>query len=393
MRLISVEDLTPGMVIARSIYDDNYRLLVSGGVALDARIIDRLKKQGFFQVYIEEPGTEEIIPPELVSEKVRSHTSRILNRSFDIIRTATEIKQATVADVNKLLDEGKQFRNVVNVVEIRTVIKSILEDLFTNNVALFEAPLFRGYLGRHYEHSLNTTILSVLIGKQYRFDLPDLTVLGMGALLHDIGKMFVPSVLDKPQNQHTEEEVELMKQHPLLGAKLLSKVPQVSFAEIASVEQHHENQDGSGYPRGLKGTNSEPFKHRPRQPGRIFRMAEILAVANTFDNLVDPTVTRPPFSPVDAVEQIITQGGTRLNSHIVGNAVNVINVFPVGATIRVKVHPDQELEDAGGVVFRANKDDPGRPWVMLLHNKKGRRFPQPVVINLLDHKSVKIVLK
>jgi len=143
----------------------------------------------------------------------------------------------------------------------------------------------------------------------------------------------------------------------------------------------------------LKGSNSEPFKNRPRQSGRIFRMAEILAVANMFDNLVDPTVTHPPLSPVDAVEQIITQGGTRLNSHIVGNAVNVINVFPVGATIRVKVHPDQELEEAGGVVFRANKDDPGRPWVILLHNKKGRRFPQPVIVNLLDYKGVKIVLK
>jgi hypothetical protein len=110
MRLISVEDLVPGMVIARSIYDDNYRLLVSGGVALDPKIIDRLKKQGFFQVYIEEPGTEDIIPPELVSEKVRHQTSRLLNRSFDNIKTAAEIKQVTVADVNKLLDEGKQFR-------------------------------------------------------------------------------------------------------------------------------------------------------------------------------------------------------------------------------------------------------------------------------------------
>ena len=393
MRLIAVDELQPGMVIARSIYDDSYRLLVSGGVALDPRIIDRLKKQGFFQVYIEEAGTEDIVPPELISDKVRHQANRVLNRSFENVKTASELKHTTVKDVNKLLDEGTQFRNMVQVSDFRTIIKNILDDLFTNNVALFEAPLFRGYLGRHYEHTLNTTILSVLIGKQYRFDFEELSVLGMGALLHDIGKMFIPSALDKSPDQYDEEESELIEQHPILGGKLLGKIPQASFAEIASVEQHHENQDGTGYPRGLKGTNTEPLKHRPRGKGMIYRMAEILAVANTFDNLLDPAFTSPPLSPIDAVKEIIEMGGVRLNSHIVGNAVNVINVFPVGATIQIKNHPSEEMEGARGVVFRANKEDPGRPWIVLLFDRRGRRFQEPMTINLLDNQSIKIVLK
>jgi HD-GYP domain-containing protein (c-di-GMP phosphodiesterase class II) len=199
--------------------------------------------------------------------------------------------------------------------------------------------------------------------------------------------------LDKPPDQYSEEEQMLMQQHPLLGGRLLQKVPQATFAEIAAVEQHHEYQDGTGYPRGLKGTNTEPLKNRPRQPGQIFRMAEILTVANMFDNLMDPNLTHPPLSPTDAVEKIITMGGGQLNSHIVGNAVNVINVFPVGATVKLLVHPSEDLEQSWGVVVKANPDDPGRPQLVLLYDRRNRRYPEPISINLFDNKAIKIALK
>lgn len=393
MRLFSVDELTPGMVIAKSIYDDSYRLLVGRGVALVDSMIQRLKAYGFYQVYIEEPGTEDVLPPEMISDKVRQQASRILNRSFEKITSVSEIKDVTVQDVNKLLDEGTQYGKVINVGDFKTLVTDIIDDLITNNTTAFEAPLFRGYLGRQYEHALNATILSLLIGRQYRYDRKEMGVLGTGGLMHDIGKMVVPSILDKKPEDLDEKERELAVQHPLLGGKLLKEYTQASFTEIACVEQHHEYQDGSGYPYKLTGTNTEPLKNRTRPPGHIFRMAEILVVANTFDNLMDPNITDPPLSPMDAVEKIITMAGKELNAHVVGNAINIINIFPVGATVRITEHPSEDMIGATGVVFKGNVNFPDRPWIVMLYSRKGQRFQEQVKINLLEKKHIKVRLQ
>ncbi len=393
MRLLSVDELKSGMVIAKEIHDDSYRLLVGRGVALVDSMISRLKEHGFYQVYIEEPGTEDVVPPEMISDKVRQQVSRILNRSFDKITSASEIRDVTVQDVNRLLDEGTQYNNVINVGDFKALVTNIIDDLVVSNTAAFEAPLFRGYLGRQYEHALNTTILSLLIGRQYRFDWKELNVLGMGGLMHDVGKMVVPSILDKKPDELDEKERELAMQHPVLGGKLLKEYTQASYTEVACVEQHHEYQDGSGYPFKFVGTNTEPIKNRPRQPGHIFRMAEILVVANTYDNLMDPNVTDPPLSPIDAVEKIITMAGKELNSHVVGNAINIINIFPVGATIRITEHPSEDLIGATGVVFKGNTNYPDRPWIVLLYSRKGQRFQEQIKIDLLEKKRIGISLQ
>ena len=393
MRLFSIDELKPGMVIAKAIYDDSYRLLVGRGVALVDSMISRLKTHGFYQVYIEEPGTEDIVPPEMISDKVRQQVSRTLNRSFDQITSASEIREVTVKDVNRLLDEGTQYAKVINVADFKTLVRNIIDDLVYNNTAAFEAPLFRGYLGKHYEHALNTTILSLLIGKQYRFNRKEMDTLGMGGLMHDVGKMVVPSILDKKPDELDEKERELARQHPVLGGKLLKEYSQMSYTEVACVEQHHEYQEGSGYPFKFVGTNTEPIKNRPHQRGHIFRIAEILVVANTYDNLMDPNVTDPPLSPMDAVEKIITMAGKELNSHVVGNAINIINIFPVGATVSITSHPSEDLIGATGVVFKGNANYPDRPWIVLLYSRKGQRFQEQIKIDLLEKKGIGISLQ
>ncbi len=392
MRLVIVDELTPGMVMARAIYDDNYRLLVSKGVALDAKLIARLKKQEFFQVYIEEAGTEDVIPSDMITDQTRTQATRILNRTFTKVTTASEIKDASIEDIHTLLDKGTQYRHLVSIPDVRSIIKNILDDLIDNNVSMFESPLFRGYMGQRYEHALNTAILSVLIGRQYRFDRKELNVLAMAGLLHDVGKMLFPDVLEKHPDQYTDEDVEKMKEHPAFGAKLLDKIPQASYAEVASVEQHHERQDGKGYPKGYFGTNTEPIRTRPKEKGRIFRAAEILAVANTYDNLLDPSMTNPPLTPVEAVERLINLGGTVLNSHVVASAVNSVNVFPVGATVRVRSNLVVEVDGASAVVFKANEGALDHPWIILLHDAKGNRFRDKITINLMEKKGIQISL-
>src|SRR5690606_1819289 len=110
-------------------------------------------------------------------------------------------------------------------------------------------------------------------------DLSDKEVeaLGVGALLHDIGKIFIPpSILNKPSHL-TDEEFEIVKAHTEYGYDLLRKQHQFPMVVAHCAYQHHERIDGSGYPRGLK--NYE-----------IHKFGKIIGVADVFDAMTSNRV-------------------------------------------------------------------------------------------------------
>jgi hypothetical protein len=78
---------------------------------------------------------------------------------------------------------------------------------------------------------------------------------------------------------------------------------------------------------------------------------------------------------------------------VVGNAINIINIFPVGATVRITEHPSEDMIGATGVVFKGNANHPDRPWIVLLYSRKGQRFQDQIKINLLEKKHIKVRLQ
>ena len=102
-------------------------------------------------------------------------------------------------------------------------------------------------------HSERVSALSVIIGRQMGLDQPQLDVLRLGALLHDIGKIGVADRVLQKNGPLTQEEFEIIKTHPTLGAHILRQIPFLS-AHIPIVELHHERPDGRGYPQGCSAT-------------------------------------------------------------------------------------------------------------------------------------------
>ncbi|MEO8201066.1 MAG: HD domain-containing phosphohydrolase [Gemmatimonadota bacterium] len=152
-------------------------------------------------------------------------------------------------------------------------------------------------------HSGRVTSLSLAIGRQLGVSAQDLETIHRGGLLHDIGKIGIPSaILDKP-GKLTEEEMAIIQSHPAVGARILAPIP-VLRDILSIVRNHHEKFDGTGYPDRLAG-EAIPY------------LARIVAVADVFDALVSDRPYRAGWSEVDAVALICKTAGKHHDPAIV----------------------------------------------------------------------------
>ena len=208
-----------------------------------------------------------------------------------------------------------------------------------------------------HRHSVNVTALGLLLGRAYwrtegwidfqgrrRWDRIDerLAKLGMGLLLHDIGKMVVPSeVLNKPGKLEADEWA-LMKTHPEAGVALLDSAT-ISPLVRSVVRDHHERWDGSGYPRGIAGD-------------RIGEFPRLAALADVYDAI---TSQRPyaAAAPPHVGVRVITDGhGQAFDPAMVGVFSRIVMPFPVGTELTL---PDGRI----GVVAGADVERPYEPLV------------------------------
>src|SRR5580700_6146709 len=175
-------------------------------------------------------------------------------------------------------------------------------ELFLGSIRMLAAaidekdPYTRGHSGRVAKYS-------IIIGEYMGLDTEELDRLRISALLHDVGKIGVDDRVLKKPGKLTDEEFDLMKQHPSKGANIMRPVAQLKDM-LPGIELHHERMDGAGYPYGLVGD-------------QIPMMARIIAVADTFDAI---TTNRPYQSAMDvdfALERIRSLAVTKFDPKVV----------------------------------------------------------------------------
>jgi HD-GYP domain-containing protein (c-di-GMP phosphodiesterase class II) len=154
-----------------------------------------------------------------------------------------------------------------------------------------------------YDHSINVSLLSMVLGRRLGLDKSRLQSLGMGALLHDVGMAKVPpEILNKPQ-ELTEEELAEVKKHPRKGHQLLSLAKNMPYDALNIVLNHHERWDGQGYPTGLRGEN-------------IPMLARLVRVVDTYDAMTSPRPYREAMAPPEAAVTLLNEAGTSLDHEL-----------------------------------------------------------------------------
>lgn len=301
MQRIAVKDIVPGMVAAKSIYNADGRLLLAEGVVFSQHYIRRLQDFGIPVVYISTPLTADIDIPDLLAEETR-------------IKAVSAVKQAfTGFRDSKKIDLGK-FRNLT---------ESIVDEVVRNRNAVFHLNDIRMYDDYTFAHSVNVCVLAVLVGASLQYSPRQLMELGIGAILHDVGKMAIEkNILNKP-GILTGTEMEMMRLHPALGFDILKKYSaQLSWLSIHVAFQHQEKFDGSGYPRGLKGYD-------------IHEYARITTIADVYDALTSDRPYRSGLTPSEAYEFLLAGSGTHFDPDILREFLRHIALYPVGSVVKL----------------------------------------------------------
>ncbi|OEF95604.1 HD-GYP domain-containing protein [Desulfuribacillus alkaliarsenatis] len=357
MRLVATSNLEDGYVIAKNILNDNGQILLSSGVSLTNSLIRRLEQINIPYVYIEDGRTDDILVEDIVSEETRrkalSKVHTTMTTLFDSQKSKSKLASPTLAkEFNKLFDD-------------------IIKDLQSNKHVMYQMVNIHQKDDYLYHHSVNVGILSSALGMSLGYNNSDIRELGIGAMLHDIGKTKVPmEILCKP-DRLTTEEFDIMKKHAEYGYEILKSQPGISLKSAHVAYQHHERYNGTGYPRQIQSQDQHDF-------------AKIVSITDVYDALTSNRVYRASHLPHEAFELILGGGDYHFDHKIIKKFVENIAIYPLGVT--VKLNTGQIA-----VISRINPSYPQRPVVRLLTDPNGKHLKIPYEIDLMSNFTIMIV--
>lgn len=313
MQVVKTTKLEEGMVTALPVKTKHGQLIVDEGVTLTNQLIARISFYGIDCIRIEgEPEPEpasatETSASEVSTPEVPVSTGNVTEPTYSQrIKNSPAFQQFQLdytqssKDLKSTLSSVISAGNTPSIDELRQTAKTLLTKT-TNSIEMFDMlHNMRSVDDSIYAHSLNVALISGLLGKWLKLPKEELDLLILAALLHDVGKAKIPAdILNKP-GKYTDEEFDLVKQHPIMGYQILlthtSLDPRVKYAAL----MHHERCDGSGYPNGAKGTEIDDF-------------AQIIAIADVYDAMTAARSYRAPLCPFQVIEAFEKEGLQKYN--------------------------------------------------------------------------------
>jgi HD-GYP domain-containing protein (c-di-GMP phosphodiesterase class II) len=388
---LTLDEIKPGMLLARSIVSESGELLLSAGNVVNEKVLSKMREIELSGAWIAEEGTEIAIPEENVNEQLALQSQFVVKENSDILKKVAQIKTVTQANINRVLEDTNRFKNIIAVEEIKKIIKQILEDLLSKEPVAVNLSSIRTKNGYQYQHALDVAVTAIILANKLKYTHREIEELALGCLLMDLGMVVFPDSMLNRQGQMTEQEQQLYREHPTLGYAILRQNDRIGITTAHVAYQHHERQDGKGYPRGLRGDNQIPLKTLSPKKGMIHRYAEIAAVADTYISLLSPRPnTVPPMSPDEAMRVVIKSAGTHLNRAIVDAFITIVPVFPVGS--RVVIVEDKKYHKYtgySGVVARCSPVNPEKPVLLIIFDREKKKI-KPWTLDMVDEEGFKI---
>ena len=200
--------------------------------------------------------------------------------------------------------------------------ETMLDSLQRNQSALICLGRIRHKDAYLLEHSINLGIIISIFGRYRNFSHQTVHNMMVGALLHDIGKVFIPDDVLKKTDKLSSNEEELLQMHVVLGTEVLNKTPGISDVAIQIQSQHHERVDGTGYPEGKTGEEISIF-------------GKMAAIVDVFDAITADRVYHQSISPYAAMRKLIDWSDTHLDRGLVSDFIHCMGLYPVGTLVEL----------------------------------------------------------
>lgn len=344
MRLVRLDSVKEGSKLGKTIISADGRVLLGEGIPLKKDFVEKLKDLGIESIYIKDEKFEglevELELDDVISDLTRNEAIQVTKNSLD------------------RMTKGKN----IDCPQIFKVVNNIIDDLLSQDQLLINLTDIRSFDDYTFAHSVNVTVLSLVMGAALGYDQLKLRNLGIGALLHDIGKIKVPAqILNKP-DKLSEEEFSFVQQHSNYGFEIIKANRELNILTAHVAYQHHEKFDGTGYPRGLKGTE-------------ITKFARIVAIADVYDALTADRPYRKRYLPHEAYEYLMAYSSSHFDHHLVSVFLKHIAPYPKGTIVDLST-------GERGVVVEQHPDFLLRPVIMIFE-KEGKELSRSYQYDLL----------
>lgn len=331
MIFIPLDNLKPGMVVAKNIYMDFCLLpLLTKDQVLNDIIIHKLRLKEISGLYVKSNYGDDIVVKSIIDDKLKQDTIVGMKKIFHSIERSIEFTEDDYKSVS-----GMAKNLVMNIL--------LNDDLMINMIEL------KSHSNYTYYHSLSVSIISVVIGAKLGLDTNTLNDLAMCGLLHDIGKTLISlDILDKPSFL-TPEEFDIIKDHPNNAKRLLETNRTISLEMLHAIKGHHEKYDGSGYPDGLEGQAIPLF-------------SRIVAIADVYDALTSQRSYRKPCFPKDAIEYMMGCSETHFETELLETFLHTVAVYPAGTLVLLS-------NNERAVVVKNYDENTLRPLVRVINDE------------------------
>ena len=329
---IQVEQLRPGMYID----DFNCSWLenpfFSNSIMVkDEDTIEKTIDNGIREVYIDtdkgldvnDAPTEEEVKQEIQTEfsmflkSGKEDTNRV-SVEEEIVR-AKEIKKEAKQTVQKVMEDiklGKQIK----LDKVESTVDKMVDSIFRNKDALASLSRIKKVDEYTFSHSVSVCVLMISFARHLGLDSQTVKEVGVGGLLHDIGKTNIPIELLNKKGTLTEDEYIIMKEHVVQGTVLLYDFSDIYDTSVCVAAHHHERMDGSGYPNGLKGEE-------------ISKFGQMAGIVDVYDAITSDSHYRRGIQPTEALRKLYEWSKFHFNSDLVQQFIKCVGIYPVGTLV------------------------------------------------------------
>lgn len=329
MRFIPSSCLKEGMITGKDIFGKDGVFLLAKDQLISNAIVEKIVELGYQGIYIKDEISADIEVRNIIDDSIRQKAISAVKNMFES------------------LDKNNEKKMEENLETAKRLVKDIIDEIMNSKdlvINMVDLKVFDDYT---YYHSVNVAVISMVVGMTMGLTKDDLCKLGLGALLHDIGKVFVPKELLNKEGQLSDEEMQLVRNHAYDGYTYLKEKWDLPVKSCLAVLIHHERYNGTGYPKGKRND-------------KIHLFGRIIAVADVYDAFTSDRPYRKAVLPSDAVEYIMGASGLLFDPEVVRIFVQKVAPYPLGTCVKLS-------NGNVGIVIDNYEDVCLRPKIRLLN--------------------------
>lgn len=344
---------------------DKSPFLLQGFALQDQLDIDAVKNECRY-VYVDFRSESQLKKHRFKTTVSKTYKEKVLDKSqiehFDLkehTKTARRVTHGSSTVVKSVLDKvmlGEDFDSY----SVKNTVKNIVREVLTNEEAMLMMIMMKNKDGRIAQHSLNVSILSIGFARYLGFSETQIEEVGIGAMLHDIGKVKVDENLLNMKGKLSDEQMHELCKHPQYSYEILQKKSDLPAAAIDIAVCHHERLGGQGYPRGLKSA-------------QISKRVRIVSIVDAFESLTSDQVHRSALSVVEAYKILMQGKGSRFDEHLVLKLIEWRGIYPAGTIV------EMQNGEVGIVVSGNRKRNKLKPKVLLVLDEDKKKRKQRLV--------------